>query len=60
VEDVVMDLRVGMIEAWDSMGHLELFMALESALKIKFTTDEIMSLESLKEIEDNLLNKLSL
>jgi len=53
----VMDLKVGM-EPWDSMGHLELFMAIEGQWGIKFTMDEIIRLSSLDEIVDNIAQKV--
>jgi len=51
------DAKAGTIEAWDSMGHLELFMAIESQWKVKFSTDEIVNLSSLSKIAENISTK---
>ena len=34
------------IEQWDSMGHINLVMALEQRFGVKFTMDEIMKLRN--------------
>lgn len=51
------DLKVGMIEAWDSFGHLMLFMAIEEKMKVKFCTEEIVSLSSLEEIAQKIAGR---
>jgi acyl carrier protein len=38
------------IEGWDSVGHLNLILALESRLKMKFKTTEIESLHNVGEL----------
>ncbi len=57
-ESIGADLKAGMIESWDSMGHLELFMAIESNWGLKFTTDEIVRLLSIKDIAENISEKI--
>ena len=38
------------LERWDSIGHLQLIMSLESEFGIKFKTDEIVKLKDIKGI----------
>ena len=38
------------IEGWDSVGHLNLILAIESRLKMKFKTTEIESLHNVGEL----------
>jgi acyl carrier protein len=38
------------IEAWDSLKHMNLVLALEEAFGIRFTDDEIMSMSSVAAI----------
>lgn len=46
------DLMRGDIEEWDSLGHIKFFLALEKKLKIKFSTEDIFKLDSVKKIID--------
>jgi acyl carrier protein len=39
------------LEAWDSLRHLDIIMAVESATQISFPTAEIVQLTSLEKIE---------
>jgi acyl carrier protein len=43
------------LENWDSLRHLEIIMAVESATRISFATSEIVSLTSLEKIEQALV-----
>lgn len=45
------------IEAWDSMGHLMLIMALESEFGVKFEIDELFQIKSIADIEKILASK---
>ncbi len=38
------------IDGWDSVGHLNLILAIESRLKIKFKTTEVESLHDVGEL----------
>ena len=49
------DFMRGDIEEWDSLGHIKLFLALEKKLKIKFSTEDILKLDSVKKITDKSL-----
>ncbi len=42
------------LEAWDSLRHLDIILAVESATGIKFPTAEIVELTSLPKLEDAL------
>ena len=42
------------LESWDSLRHLEIIMAVESATRISFATSEIVSLTSLEKLEQAL------
>jgi acyl carrier protein len=43
------------IEAWDSLSHLDVITAIESATKIHFSTAEIVEMTSLRKIEAALV-----
>jgi acyl carrier protein len=45
------------IPDWDSLRHLELFMAIERKFNIRFTMDEVVRLVSVGEIADCALSK---
>jgi acyl carrier protein len=42
------------LEAWDSLRHLDIILAVESATGIKFPTAEIVELSSIVKLEDAL------
>lgn len=44
----------GNVPGWDSLGHINLMSALESAYQITFDINEIVSLESVKDIKNVL------
>jgi acyl carrier protein len=48
------DLRIGDIEQWDSVAHLDLMSEIEREFGVRFDLDEITTLTSLPE----LLNRL--
>jgi len=39
------------VEAWDSLKHMELIVALESAFEIELTFDEIVAMRSVQDIK---------
>ena len=47
------------LETWDSLAHLNLFLSLEEEFQINFSTGEITQLFSLKDILNNILEKLN-
>jgi len=41
---------IGSLKNWDSLGHLNLMLEIESKFNIKFTTNQITSIKSIKDI----------
>lgn len=48
-ENVHLNNRVGSLEGWDSMGHLDLITSLEKNFNLKFTTAEMISIDTLSD-----------
>lgn len=44
LHEPVEDLRMGAVPGWDSMGHMDLIMALEKEFDVAFTTADIARL----------------
>ena len=44
----------GEIEQWDSLGHLQLIMAVESEFNIKFKASEISEINNLKVLTEKI------
>lgn len=38
------------VEGWDSLGHLRLMMAVEKEFRVKFTTEQVIGIESVRDI----------
>ena len=53
------DFKIGDIEAWDSLGHLQLFMTIDEKMGIKFSYDEIVKISSMEEIKNGIIQKKS-
>ena len=51
------DLALGDVEAWDSLGHLSLICAIESAFGLKFELEMIPEMKSLPLIRETLLRR---
>lgn len=49
---------LGDIEGWDSLGHMQLVMEIESAFNIRFSSEEVSTLHSVKGILDSLQKHL--
>lgn len=45
------DLAMQDLEAWDSLKHMELIVALETAFDVQLTFDEIVAMQSVGEIK---------
>lgn len=45
------DLAMQDVEAWDSLKHMELIVALETAFDVQLTFDEIVAMRSVREIK---------
>ncbi len=51
--------RYGSPPNWDSIRHVELFIALQKKFKVKFSTDEIVNLNSYEELRAAFLGKVN-
>jgi len=56
---VTIDTTASDISAWDSVGHLSLAGSLEEAFGITLDVDELMEMESVREIVRIISSKLS-
>lgn len=45
------------VDEWDSLTHIQLIVAIEKKLKIKFTSSEILSWKNVGEMLDCILTK---
>ena len=45
------DLTMKDVEAWDSLKHMELIVALETAFDVQLTFEEIVAMQSVREIK---------
>ena len=55
--DLTLQTDMDFIDAWDSLGHLNLIMAVEKEFHVKFPTGQIISLDSVEKIQ-NALQKM--
>jgi acyl carrier protein len=58
-QSVTMDTTESDIPAWDSVGHLSLAGSLEEAFGISLDVDEVMEMESVRQIVRIISSKLS-
>lgn len=58
-DEVVADLGYGVIEPWDSVGHLDLLMALEQAFRFPLTADLLPRLTSVRAIEQYIADNIA-
>ena len=54
-ENLADDAEIETVDAWDSLSHVDVIMAVESATKIHFSTAEIVEMTSLHKIEAALV-----
>ena len=47
----------GELEGWDSLGHVDLMLALESTYGVSFGLDEMLLMESVGDVKEMLENK---
>lgn len=56
-QKISIDDNTDTIEEWDSLGHIQLILSVEETFKVKFSTDLIPKLVSVKVIQDALKSK---
>lgn len=58
-EDIVLtpETTANDVEDWDSLSHIQLIVAIEKKLKIKFTSKEILSWSNISEMIDCIASK---
>lgn len=56
-EEIPPDLQFGDLPAWDSMGHMDLMVALETAFGIEITAETISTLISIPAILEHIQAK---
>jgi len=49
--EITDDLTMKDVEAWDSLKHMELIVALETTLEVQLTFEEIVTMQSVREIK---------
>jgi acyl carrier protein len=58
-ENITPESSPSVIEAWDSLNHLNLILALEQEFAVRFTPEEISEIESVQGFLDLLDRKMS-
>lgn len=56
-EEVTPDLSVGMIERWDSFGHLQAVLAIEGEYGVQFDPQQIPELTTVSKLQAELEKK---
>ena len=54
VEEVTPDLMAGTVPAWDSVGHLQAILALESEFGVQFDPERMANLTSVRRLQAEL------
>ena len=49
--------KSGEVEGWDSLTHIQLIVAIEKAMNVKFTSEEIISWKNVGEMVDCIMSK---
>ena len=49
--------KAGEVEGWDSLTHIQLIVAIEKAMNVKFTSEEIISWKNVGEMVDCIMSK---
>jgi acyl carrier protein len=50
ISDITMDLTVGSLPEWDSLGHFNLLLLIEQSYDINFSMEEMSEMKSLNDI----------
>ncbi len=56
-QNITEDTSTKTLKAWNSSRHVELIMAIEKCYQIRFTTAEIVSLQSFRQIKEMLIKR---
>ena len=56
-EDVTDQLERGKLEVWDSLNHLLLISEIENEMKVQFTTEEVLEINTFKDLREILSKK---
>jgi len=56
-EKISIEDNTDTVEEWDSLGHIQLILSIEETFKVKFSTDLIPRLVSVKAIQNALREK---
>jgi acyl carrier protein len=56
--DVTEDLGPETVDAWDSMGHLNLIMNIQERFGVEFDFSEIMAVETIGDLRNILIGKI--
>ena len=57
--DIHENTKIGDFDNWDSLGQLNLFMALESEFHLKFSHEEILTTNSIEKIINLIKSKIN-
>jgi acyl carrier protein len=58
IKEITNDMLMKDTDAWDSLSHMSLILALEEEYAIEFSMDEIVSMVSVLSIREIVKNKL--
>jgi len=56
--DLALELSPTQIPSWDSLNHLSLIISIESEFNIRFSTEEIIQIKSVKDFCQIIANNL--
>lgn len=55
--EITIDSQIGQAGSWDSLGQINLFMAIEEEFGMSFTTDEVIENNSIEKIINLIKSK---
>lgn len=56
-EEVTDQLERSKLEVWDSLNHLLLISEIENEMKVQFTTEEVLEINTFKDLREILSKK---